>query len=147
MSRRSTLLRVIDRLDERPVRWEPRPGLPAGGRAECRNGERPCPYVRCKWHLWLVLGEDRPGRRARREGEDERAAPGTTLLPAWLEHPTPACCGLDIAEAMGAHTLQMDLEELASTLHLSYASLWSITRRALEKLRALQQAQELDRDP
>jgi len=85
-------LRVLDQ----PM-FEPRPGLPAGGRDECRNGERPCPYVRCKFHLWREDPQPRAGRL--RPGQTERPTTGvTTIEPRWLEYPTPPCCALDIAE-------------------------------------------------
>lgn len=102
--------------------------MPAGGRAECVDGERPCPYVRCRYHLWLVLSEDRAGRPwgGRR--------PPTTLLPAWLEHPTPACCALDVADA--ASSQSAPLARTAEALHLSPSRVWMIVVAALKKLKA-----------
>lgn len=86
---------------------ELREGVPAS-RDECRNGLRPCPYVRCKWHLWRIDSADRPGK----PHNGKRA--GTTLRPAWLEWPLPPSCAADyfergestssdIAAAMGTH--------------------------------------------
>lgn len=72
--------------------WSPREGLPPGGRDECRHGERPCPYVRCWYHLWRIDTEDREGKP-----HNGKRAP-TTLRPRWLEYPTPACCGADLIE-------------------------------------------------
>lgn len=138
--RRSPSLRVIERIDDRALEgpradWEPRSGLPAGGRAECKNGERPCPYVRCKWHLWLVVGGDRAGRRW------PGRAPRTTLLPAWLEYPTPPCCALDIAESIPARRAL--LGTIADAMHIDYSTVWLIARRAVEKLRAMGELREL----
>ena len=126
--RRSPALRVLDRVDERPVAWEPRAGVPAGGRAECRHGERPCPYVRCEWHLWLVLGSDRAGRRW------DGKPPATTLLPAWLEYPTPPCCTLDVAEAVARGA--PPVSTTAAAMHMSSSTVWLYVVRALRKLRA-----------
>jgi hypothetical protein len=78
--------------------FEPKEGLPKGGRAECRTGPRFCPWVRCKWHLFRDDAEHRAGRPGLSSvPRDERgltlAAPGhaghdtagTTLRPAWLK--------------------------------------------------------------
>jgi len=135
---RSPLLRVVGRIDARSVAWEPRAGLPAGGRAECRRGERPCPYVRCWWHLWRIDAADRAGRRPR--AGEAVAAPGTTILPAWLEYPTPACCGADYAEAAARGQL-VRWREIADAMHLSRTSIYAMRRSIMGKLRA--EAKEL----
>ena len=109
--------------------FTPRPGVPAS-RSECRNGERPCPYVRCKWHLWLVLGSDRPGRRY-----DGRTPP-TALRPAWLENPMPPCCTLDIAERAEVLDDPGSIRELAAAIGLKPSRIHDIIATALEKLRA-----------
>jgi hypothetical protein len=109
--------------------FTPRPGVPAS-RSECRNGERPCPYVRCKWHLWLVLGSDRPGRRY-----DGRTPP-TALRPAWLEDPMPPCCTLDIAERAESLDDPGSIRELAAAIGLKPSRIHDIIATALEKLRA-----------
>lgn len=109
--------------------FTPRPGVPAS-RSECRNGERPCPYVRCKWHLWLVLGSDRPGRRY------EGRTPPTALRPAWLEDPMPPCCTLDIAERAESLDDPGSIRELAAAIGLKPSRIHDIIATALEKLRA-----------
>jgi hypothetical protein len=109
--------------------FTPRSGVPAS-RSECRNGERPCPYVRCKWHLWLVLGSDRPGRRY-----DGRTPP-TALRPAWLESPMPPCCTLDIAERAESLDDPGSIRELAAAIGLKPSRIHDIIATALEKLRA-----------
>jgi hypothetical protein len=108
--------------------FTPRPGVPSS-RAECRDGERPCPYVRCKWHLWLVLGSDRPGRRY-----DGRTPP-TALRPAWLEDPMPPCCTLDIAERAEALDDPGSIRELAAAIGLKPSRIHDIIATALAKLR------------
>lgn len=145
--KRSPLLRVLAKLDPRarPGDWEPRPGVPKGGRAECRNGvERPCPYVRCAWHLWRTDANDRAGRRAR-IGE-QRRAPEATLLPAWLEYPTPACCGLDLLEGLASGLIPGDQHAaIADAVHLSDRRLFQVFARIRDKLRANPELRELHR--
>lgn len=134
--------RVHLRMVDAPAAFEPRPGLPAGGRDECREGERPCPYIRCKFHLWLVLPEDRRGRRGgRKEGEpigpvgDRERRISTTVLPAWLEYPTPPCCALDFAESVDAGDPLL-VSRIAQALHLSRSRTFAIIAAVTEKLRA-----------
>lgn len=88
--------------DEAQALFIPRPGVPAS-RDDCRHGERPCPYVRCKHHLWRLDPQPRSGRL--RPGQTERPMTPTTLMPRWLEYPTPPCCELDITEAMQGRRL------------------------------------------
>lgn len=107
--------------------FDAKPGLPPGGRSECKDGARPCPYVRCKWHLWLVLGEDRPGR------PHGGKHPPTTLRPAWLETPIPPSCGADIADAIAAGK-PMTMAELGRLVGLRESRLFHVLATALEKL-------------
>lgn len=142
--------RVHLRVIAEPVDWMPKAGLPAGGRDECRTGERPCPYVRCKWHLWLVLSEDRPGRpwrpdRPRVQGrwlqsEERGGQRATTLIPAWLEYPTPACCALDIGEAVAGGA---SIKLIADAMHVSIDSVFRIIRMGKQKLFAMKSMREL----
>jgi hypothetical protein len=135
--RRSSRLRV---LNARGELFEPKPGLPPGGRDECKSGERPCPYVRCKYHLWLVEGRDRPGRRYA-EGVGQR--PQTTLEPRWLEWPTPPCCALDVGDAVRRFDANNDSRGLRNALRLiqvaigrDYDTLLRVVNDALAKKRA-----------
>ena len=127
--RRSPALRVVERIPtEQPVRWEPRPGLPAGGRAECRHGERPCPHIQCRYHLWRV---DEPA------GRPWHGKPPPTMLPAWLELPTPPCCALDIADAVDAGaTDYATVPKIASAMHLGLTRVHEIITQAKAKLRS-----------
>lgn len=143
--------RVYLRMVDEPTSFEVKPGLPPGGREECRNGERPCPYIRCSWHLWRVDGNDRQGRRGRGgfDGRDsaERKL-GTTVEPRWLEYPTPQCCGLDIAEATDrmrrtASGYVMPISVLANALGRSNSTVHFMLKRVLEKLRHAEESEEL----
>ena len=82
-------------------------------RGDCPT-QKPCPHVKCRYHLWRVDGgEDgtragRPGLSAvprdsrgltiRTPGELDGDRPGTTLEARWLETPVPPSCALDEAE-------------------------------------------------
>lgn len=135
--------RVYLRMVDAPAAFEPRAGLPAGGRDECRTGERPCPYVRCKYHLWLVLPEDRQGRRGgRRQGEpigpdgDRERTGSTTLEPRWLEHPTPPCCARDVQEATKQAGDVTSFEVIAKAMGRHHTTVRVMLARAIEKLKA-----------
>jgi hypothetical protein len=109
---------------------EIREGVPAT-RAHCKDGPRPCPYVRCKWHLWRVDSADRAGK----PHDGKRA--GTTLRPAWLEWPLPPSCALDFIEAGESST-----GAIARALGTHRGNVWLIwnrehVRAAFERLREL----------
>lgn len=86
-ARRSPNLRVLEPL-ELPSDWEMRKGVPAT-RADCASIPRPCPYVQCRYHLWLTEAESRPGRR----WHDKGGAPKSELQAT-----TMRSCALDIAD-------------------------------------------------
>lgn len=84
-------------------------------RADCPT-QKPCPHVRCRFHLWRVDSQDRAGRpglasvpRDRRGltlpvlGNVGQARAGTTLEARWLEAPVPPSCALDCADK-GPHS-------------------------------------------
>lgn len=108
--------------------WMPRADVPAT-RGDCPV-VRPCVHVRCREHLWTMLGgEDgvragRPGlSRVPRNaagltlsvlGDNGGERAGTTLEARWLESPMPPSCALDeasrgplsneqVGEAIGRH--------------------------------------------
>jgi hypothetical protein len=124
--RRPRALRVV----QEPM-WMPREGLPAGGRDECRHGERPCPYVKCEWHLWMVDGRDRPGRSF------TGGKLGSTLRPRWLEYPTPPCCALDIIELYRTRVLPLD--RIALAIGMTEDGARELVARALRKLMGLKE--------
>ena len=126
-SRRSPALRV----------FEPLSGVPET-RGDCRGGERPCRYVRCAWHLWLVDGRDRPGRRF------DGKTPPTTLRAAWLETPMPPSCALDIAEAVGEKGRLITVEQLADYFGLRPSRFRFIVASAVAKLRVARESNLVD---
>lgn len=94
--------------------WPERVRQPAT-RGECRSVARPCPYVGCKYHLFL----------------DE--LPSRSLLfnhparePSELSH----SCSLDVADLGGA-----TLEEVGAVLGITRERVRQIQERALVKLR------------
>lgn len=126
-ARRSQALHVIDQqaggravAPTVPAGWVPLPGVPAS-REECRNAPRPCPFVRCEHHLWLVEGRDRRGRRPA----------GGELEPA-LQAPTRTTCALDVSETEE----ERSAEEVAELLGLSPRRVQQILRGAIAKLRS-----------
>lgn len=70
---------------------EIRDGVPRT-RAECKNGPRPCPYIRCQYHLWLDTYDEHWNSPT---GKPQRPS---KLRPRWLESPMPPSCALDIAD-------------------------------------------------
>lgn len=82
-------------------------------RADCPD-TRPCPHVRCRWHLWRVDSDNRAGRPGlahvprdvcgrtlQVKGDMDGERPGTTLMPRWLEvHAAPSCT-LDEIDSKG----------------------------------------------
>lgn len=117
MSKRSHALLVLDpiALDED---FEFLPGVPAT-RAECVDAPRPCPFVSCRHHLWLIEQRDRPGNPA-------RGAQGAATL-----RPIGESCSLDVA------VKPRSLQEVAVTLGVVPTRVHQITLLALAKLRAL----------
>ena len=95
--RRARALYVI------PPSFEPRSGVPVS-REACRKGQRPCEYVRCEHHLWMVTGPERQGRR-----HDGRA-PGSIVRAH-----SPATCTLDVVEAVDGGA-RVTVEQMATML-------------------------------
>jgi hypothetical protein len=120
---RSVRLRVIG-----GALIELREGVPVT-RDECRNGSRPCPYVRCRYHLWIITAAERPGNPYKGDG------PSSTLRPGWMEWPTPDTCSLDIAESIepGEGLSRM---QIGNVIGLAKTGVGLIESRGLEKLRA-----------
>lgn len=148
--------------------FEPREGLPEGGREECRNGERPCPYVRCEHHLWMRRADDTHNGASGNDPRDAlgRLMPGprppageSRLEPRWLEYPTPACCELDILEfgqepyrrvtrmTVQGKVLELEqrtaAEQVAKAMGLTRQHLHGIVVGALTKLAASREARDL----
>lgn len=131
-ARRSKSLRVLEEAE--PV-WMPREGLPAGGRDECRHGERPCPYVHCKHHLWMVDARDREGTMP-----DGLTPKPSVVRPRWLEHPTPVCCELDVTELLAAKGEKLTIEQIAKLLDVTEDWASEIVQRALTSMKQAMEA-------
>lgn len=65
--------------------WQFLPGLPRGGRDECRGGTRPCPYVNCSENTWTQTSSSMPGRRhnGRLPPTTLRIKPGNNCALDW----------------------------------------------------------------
>lgn len=100
-------------------------------RADCKDGPRPCPHVRCEWHLWLLRGEAAAGRRSA-----GKTPPPSTLRPVWLDWPLPPSCGADLAEAAGARGELMSIEELSRVHDLRPSRVHEILATCTRKLKA-----------
>lgn len=85
-------------------------------RSECRHGERPCPYVSCKYHLYLDVNP--------RTGSIKLNFPG---LEVWELTET---CSLDVADRGG-----ITLEEVGEMLNLTRERIRQVEAKGLEKLR------------
>lgn len=98
-------------------------------RAECEDGERPCPYVSCRHHLAL----DVVGHKARLVdlSLDPTVDPVLGCAPADvvdIRMRTPSCA-LDVAED-GEHTL----DEIAEYLGLTRERVRQVEEKALQKM-------------
>jgi hypothetical protein len=116
-ARRSALLKV----QAGAVAWEPRRGLPAGGRDECRTGPRPCPHVTCRDNLLRVDGADRPGHRF-----DGRPPPTVVREP----DPGQPSCARDFYDGR-----ERDFGEVGRIVGVGKRRAQQIAKAALEKLR------------
>ncbi len=94
-------------------------------RSECRMGERPCPYVSCKYHLYLDVNP--------RTGSIKLNFPG---LEVWELTET---CSLDVADRGG-----ITLEEVGEVLNLTRERIRQVESKGLEKLREAHEEQEPD---
>ena len=123
--RRSPALRVFDDLSL-PESWEILPGVPHT-RGDCPT-TRPCPHVKCRYHLWLVESDSMPGRR------HEKGAPPASDLHPWSN----TTCALDIAERVGfANTVDgahCSVEDVARMLGMSSREVRRIVERARKKM-------------
>lgn len=84
-------------------------------RADCAGGERPCPYVGCRYHLYLDVGAG--GRSIKLNFPD---------LEPWE---LPATCALDVAELGG-----LSLEECGDLLNLTRERIRQIELAAFERI-------------
>lgn len=84
-------------------------------RADCRDGERPCPWCSCRWHLALEVTPE--GRVVLPHGDIDLERMSET-------------CALDVAERGGA-----TLEEVGQLLGLTRERIRQLEAQALGKLR------------
>lgn len=97
-----------------PDGWEIKRGVPPT-RAECENGPRPCPWVNCRYHLWLVEGRDMPGRRY-----------GSKTPPSELRPASPHTCALDI-------TGPLSVKEIAERMGCSERRVQQLLKAVLQR--------------
>ena len=94
-----------------------------GTRAECKEGERPCPYVSCKHHLYLDVNPD--------TGSIKLNIPD---LEVWEMAET---CSLDVADRGG-----ITLEEVGEILNLTRERIRQVEVRGLLKLKMVGPGEE-----
>jgi hypothetical protein len=87
-------------------------------RAECANGERPCPFVSCKHHLYLDVSA--------KTGAIKLNFPD---LEVWEMNET---CALDVADRGGT-----TLEEVGAIMNLTRERIRQVEVKGLAKLQAL----------
>ena len=86
-------------------------------RSDCRSGTRPCPFVSCKFHLYLDIHPE--------TGSIKLNFPD---LEVWE---MPETCALDVAERGG-----ITLEEVGDILNLTRERIRQVEVLGLQKLRA-----------
>lgn len=102
--------------------WYDRPK----SRAECVDGMRPCPFVSCKFHLYLDVKE-----------ETKSIKLNFPHLEVWeLEH----TCSLDVSEQGG-----LTLEDVGHILNLTRERVRQVEVAGIEKLRASGVVEDIDR--
>ena len=83
-------------------------------RDDCRDGIRPCPFVSCKWHLWMDVTPS---------GTITHNFPG---VEPWDLNPS---CALDVADSG-----PFGLEDVGAVLNVSRQRVDQIVKAALPKL-------------
>lgn len=81
-------------------------------RGECLGGERPCPFVSCKWHLYLDVN---PVRNSI-----------TINFPTIEVDELAETCALDVADRGGAH-----LEQIADLINVTRERIRQIELKAI----------------
>jgi len=114
--------------------WEILPGLPPGGRDECRRGVRPCPYVQCSQNVWMLTSVDMPGRR-----HNGKSPPSTLRVTGGnnctLDHSTKEHSAAYVGRQLGMSTrrVEQELAAIAKKMKDSGGDL-EVVRSALECL-------------
>jgi hypothetical protein len=91
-------------------------------RGDCESGERPCPWVSCKWNLYLDVDPC---------GSIKYNFP--SLEPGEMK----TSCALDVADHPQGDTLggESTLDEVAQALHLTRERVRQIERKAFNHIR------------
>jgi len=84
-------------------------------RGECENGERPCPWVSCKWHLYLDVNRESGAIKLN--------------FPTLEADELAETCTLDVADRGGT-----TLEQVADLINLTRERVRQLEFRALESL-------------
>lgn len=101
---------------------DPEPLPMPESRSECRLAERPCPILRCRWHLFLDVT---PEGTIKFNFPHLLASDGTPDLDGM-----PETCALDVAEE-GEHTL----EEVGALVNLTRERVRQCEQASVLKLR------------
>jgi hypothetical protein len=113
---RTISVRRLNKRDfEREGVWAGVLALRPQTRAECREGPRPCPFVSCRYHLYLDV--------SRRTGSIKLNFPD---LEVWE---MPVSCALDVAEDGGA-----TLEDVGAIMNVTRERIRQLEVTALERL-------------
>lgn len=113
-----------------PQVWHERPKT----RGDCEEMPRPCPWVSCRHHLWLEMGE-----QGRQHSQYPNRFSSTRELP---EHIDPAemvtSCSLDVADGK-----PLSLEEVGGVLGgISREAVRQIEEKAIRHARRLRAADQ-----
>lgn len=95
-------------------------------RSDCRHAYRPCPFVGCKYNLWMDVRQ-----QSQRKNYVPSIKPNYPDKAPWDMSPGRSCV-LDIAEAGG-----LTLEEVGELISLTRERVRQIEGIALEKLLAV----------
>jgi hypothetical protein len=114
-ARTISVRRLSKRDFERDDVWSGVLALRPQTRAECREGPRPCPFVSCRYHLYLDV--------SRRTGSIKLNFPD---LEVWE---MPVSCALDVAEDGGA-----TLEDVGAIMNVTRERIRQLEVSALERL-------------
>lgn len=99
-------------------------------RSECKDGPRPCPWVSCRYNLFINLPG--PNHKNIKAGavyaHGSRSLPDEEILERLFQGPDS--CALDIADR-GEHTLL----EIGELLHLTRERVRQIEENAIRKIR------------
>ncbi len=91
-------------------------------RGDCAGGERPCPWVSCKWHLYLDVGKEVAGPKAGRSIK--------LNFPDLEVDQVPETCALDVADRGG-----MKFEDVGERMNMTRERVRQIEVEALGKIR------------